>query len=60
MEEVVSATAFVRLDATLADARAKIEATSDCQDVFVTDTGDKDETLRGWLSNTRIAEKAEP
>ena len=45
---------FVGLDRTVADAKAAMEAKSQCQDVIVTATGKSDEPMRGWISNIDI------
>lgn len=47
--------AFVSLTATVEDAKRIMEATKNCQDVFVTETGQKDEPVKGWLTNIEIA-----
>ena len=58
-EDFVSKTiAYVGIDATLADAKAKMEAVSDCQDVIVTDDGSPDKPVRGWLTNVQIAKRS--
>ena len=49
--------AYIALDATLADAKAKMDAIPDCQDVIITDTGDADKPVRGWLTNIQIIKK---
>ena len=55
---VAKTMAFVAIDQTLSDAKAKMEAIPDCQDVFVTDDGDKSKPVRGWLLNVEIAKRA--
>lgn len=55
MEVMVSGSlAFVPINATLAEAKQKMEETKNCQDVFVTDNGDKNGHVRGWLTNVEI------
>lgn len=49
---------FVAISQTLAEAKAKMEAIPDCQDVFVTEDGDKTKPVRGWLPNVEIAKRA--
>jgi hypothetical protein len=49
------AVCFVRLDDSLAVAKAKMESTENCEDVFVTDTGQPSEPLKGWLPDNEIA-----
>lgn len=53
-------TSFVTIkeDATLADAKFEMESVRDCLDVFVTNTGTKNEPIIGWLTNIKIAESA--
>ena len=50
--------AFVAIDQTLSDAKAKMEAKAECQDVFVTDGGEPTSAVRGWLPNVEIAKRA--
>ena len=56
--DIVTKIGWVAQDATLADAKAKMEAIEGCQDVFVTATGKADEPILGWLTNADIARKA--
>jgi hypothetical protein len=51
---IAATIAFVGVDRTLADAKAAMEAKSQCQDVIVTATGNNDEPMRGWISNIDI------
>jgi hypothetical protein len=54
--EFIKATlAYVGLDRTVADAKAAMEATPQCQDVIITATGKREEAMRGWISNVEIA-----
>ncbi|HZT36011.1 MAG TPA: hypothetical protein VFA15_08825 [Nitrososphaera sp.] len=46
--------AFVSQDATLADARVSMERTRNCEDVFVTATGQPSEPLIGWVTDNII------
>lgn len=41
---------FVRVGATLADAKQVMDKIPGCQDVFVTDTGNPKEGIVGWIS----------
>ena len=50
-----STLAFVNINANLAEAKSAMDAVPGCQDVFVTQTGQKSEPILGWLSNTKIA-----
>lgn len=47
--------AFVKESASLAEAKLAMATTPNCQDVFVTQTGKKDEAVLGWLTNNEIA-----
>jgi len=42
--------------ATLADAKAKMNATPDCEDVFVTKTGARGEVVLGWITDNIVLE----
>jgi hypothetical protein len=46
-------------DATIAEAKRKMEQKPFCQDIFVTARGTADEPLIGWVSNVRLAESLE-
>jgi hypothetical protein len=54
LKDWVSSKAFVKADATLADARDAMLTVKGCQDVFVTQSGKPDEAVIGWLTNTDI------
>lgn len=47
--------ACVAQDRTVADAKAAMESTADCQDVIVTRTGSLKDPVVGWLSNIDIS-----
>jgi hypothetical protein len=51
---VVDSLAFVSLKATLSEAKLKMDNTKNCQDIFITDNGEKDEPVKGWLTNIDI------
>lgn len=53
--ELVAAVGFVPEKATVADARAEMASIKNCNDVFVTPTGKRDERAIGWLTNTLLA-----
>jgi hypothetical protein len=55
---VAKSLAFVSKNATLGDAKAAMEKTKNCQDVFVTENGTPDEPILGWLTNTEISKHA--
>lgn len=50
---------FVPLSATVAEAKRKMDATKNCQDVFVTESGGSNEPVVGWLTNVAIANAVE-
>jgi len=50
---------FLPLDATSAQARQMMQDNTVCQDVFITKTGNKDEPIKGWITNNLIIEKSE-
>jgi hypothetical protein len=55
MEGLVGKTfAFVSISDSLADAKKRMEALKNCQDVFVTDDGSEDKPVLGWLTNIEI------
>ena len=58
MKDIVGKIAWLPRSATLADAKAKMEGTPDCQDVFITENGKKDEAILGWITNIDIANKS--
>jgi hypothetical protein len=51
---VTDSLAWVSVHATLSEAKAKMDETPKCQDVFVTDHGVRDEPVKGWLTNVEI------
>ena len=53
-ELVEKSIAFVSSKTTLGDAKAAMEKTKNCQDVFVTENGIPEEPVIGWLTNTEI------
>ena len=46
--------AYVSAEATVADAKAKLEQQKGCQDLVVTRTGKRDEPMLGWMTNVEI------
>jgi len=50
----VDSLAFVPVNATLADAKARMDEMKHCQDVLVTEKGHTDEPVVGWLMNVDI------
>jgi hypothetical protein len=52
---LVDAIAFVPETATIGDARRAMTSIKNCNDVFVTATGKKEERAIGWLTNTLLA-----
>jgi hypothetical protein len=57
-DQVGKSITFVSTKATLGDAKAQMEKTKNCQDVFVTENGRPDEPIIGWLPNTEISKHA--
>jgi hypothetical protein len=49
---------FVHEDATLFEAQNVMHNSKSCQDIFVTDNGTKDGVVKGWITNSKIAEQA--
>jgi hypothetical protein len=54
-EALISAIGFVPEKATLAEARSVMASVQNCNDVFVTASGKRDEPVIGWLTNTLLA-----
>ncbi|MBN2174289.1 MAG: hypothetical protein JW731_09165 [Bacteroidales bacterium] len=54
-DQVEKSIAFVKKDATLKEAKEKMEKVKNCQDIFITETGEAKEPVLGWLPNTEIA-----
>ena len=52
---LVEAVGFVSEKATIGDARRVMASVENCNDVFVTATGKRDERAVGWLTNTLLA-----
>jgi len=52
---LVEAVGFVPERATIGDARQVMGSIKNCNDVFVTETGKREERAIGWLTNTLLA-----
>jgi hypothetical protein len=52
---LLEAIGFVPSNATVEQARGEMGRISNCNDVFVTATGKRDEPIIGWLTNTDLA-----
>jgi hypothetical protein len=50
--------ATVKEDATLADVKKAMDISPDCQDVFVTKGGSKNEPILGWITNGIIEDNS--
>jgi len=50
--------AVIKEAATLADAKTAMDAIPDCQDVFVTKTGNTNEPILGWITNVIIEDNS--
>jgi hypothetical protein len=59
VREITKKKKFLPVDATLEDVRALMMDNVICQDVFITQTGNKDEKVEGWITNDLVIEKAE-
>lgn len=55
---LITAAAFVSINATMADARLAMISREHCQDVFVTENGQEDEPVLGWLTNNDFRRRA--
>ncbi|MEK6274357.1 MAG: hypothetical protein AABM30_03380 [Actinomycetota bacterium] len=53
---LLSTYAFVPVSANLGDARRAMKSVPDCNDVLVTETGVASEPIKGWLTNSELAE----
>ena len=51
----MEAIGFISEKTTVADARAKMSSIPNCNDVFVTASGNPDERATGWFTNTLLA-----
>jgi hypothetical protein len=52
---LITAIGFVSSKSTVAEARAKMGSIKNCNDVFVTQSGQPEERAVGWLTNTLLA-----
>ncbi|HEY6140905.1 MAG TPA: CBS domain-containing protein [Thermoanaerobaculia bacterium] len=50
----ISNIVYVSDQASVADAKSKMEQQTGCQDLIVTKTGKKDEPMLGWMTNVEI------
>jgi hypothetical protein len=55
LRAMITKLAFCPRNATLADAKSRMEAIGGCQDTFVTATGQRTEPVLGWITNVDIA-----
>lgn len=53
-ELVTDAVAFINKDATVLEAKEAMEEIRNCQDVFITENGGREEKIIGWLTNNDI------
>jgi hypothetical protein len=58
LKKFAEAVAVIKEDATLADAMSLMNQIENCQDVFVTATGTKNEAIKGWITNVIIQDNA--
>jgi hypothetical protein len=54
-KELVEALGVVRDKATVADARTVMASIKNCNDVFITPSGKRDDRAVGWVTNTLLA-----
>ena len=54
-KQLIEANGFVSENATISEARTVMTSIENCNDVFVTPTGKRDERAIGWLTNTLLA-----
>ena len=57
--ELTNSEPFLPITSTLAQVRQKMQDKTVCQDVFITKTGNKNESVEGWITDYMIVEKAE-
>jgi hypothetical protein len=55
-KQLISAIGFVSQTAEVSEARRVMASIDNCNDVFVTSTGSRDERAIGWITNTDLAE----
>jgi hypothetical protein len=58
MRAIVTKIGWIAFNSTLADAKAKMESISGCQDVFITQTGINTDPILGWITNIEIANRS--
>jgi hypothetical protein len=58
VKSAVTAFGVVGPDDSLALVKQKLDAEPKCQDVFVTEGGQRDKPIRGWLTNNAVLELA--
>ncbi|MBN1603836.1 MAG: hypothetical protein JW915_19655 [Chitinispirillaceae bacterium] len=55
--QLIKAIAFVKESDSLADTKNKMKKIPNCQDVFVTETGDETGDVIGWITNAELAKE---
>jgi hypothetical protein len=55
-KQLIEAIGFVSQTADISEARLVMRSIDNCNDIFVTPTGKRDERAIGWLTNTQLAE----
>jgi hypothetical protein len=55
LRKAIDALGFVGKSAIVKDARAAMNAVPGCNDVFVTESGKREDPIVGWLTNTDLA-----
>jgi hypothetical protein len=55
-KNLIEAVGYIAQTADVSEARRVMASIDNCNDIFVTSTGKKDERAIGWLTNTQLAE----
>jgi hypothetical protein len=58
LKKKATAYGIIKLDSTLSDAADAMNKIEDCQDVFVAQTGAKDESVLGWITNVIVQDNS--
>lgn len=56
-EIIMGTIGFVALDASLANVKSVMDDIRDCRDVFITENGNKDEPVLGWVTNIMLGQR---
>lgn len=58
VKNVKEGAGFVGENASLLEVQNVMNSSKNCQDVFIIDTGNKDDVIKGWITNGILAELA--